>query len=164
METITLFDLDRLLTKDLLERVRRAEKQPSWRTVAFEGYPTAMLLRPCEEDSGSFHYMFFPATAAQRFHYHPSVRYLLIASDVPVEVQHSSAATDTDPRPASQWTTLPPYSLNVARIPTHHWHRFVTEDETGTGAVAFSIHGDDGIPLDAISDDLMTEVTIFFKQ
>src|SRR6266487_2837985 len=162
MESIKLFDLDHSQTKNLLARAREADKQPSWHTVAFEGYPTAMLLKPCEADSGSFHYMFFPPTAAQRFHYHPSVRYLLIASDVPVKVQHSSAVTDTDPRPTSQWITLSPYSLNVARIPTHYWHRFVTDDETGTGAVAFSIHGDDGIPLDAIGDHLMTEVTVFF--
>src|SRR6266496_1707923 len=112
MESMTLFDLDRSLTKELLESARKADKQPSWHTVAFEGYPTAMLIRPCEADA----------------------------------------------RPVSTWKTLPPFTLNIARIPTHHWHRFVTEDESGSGALAFTVHGDDGVPLDAVKDDLMTEV------
>lgn len=164
MEIKKLFDLDRQLTVELLQRARKADNQPSWRTVEFEGYPTAMLLRPCEEDPGSLHYMFFPATAAQRFHYHPSVRFILIVGDVPVKVQHSAASIDADPRPVSEWTTFTPFSLNVARIPAHHWHRFVTEGGSDNGALAFTIHGDDEIPLDAIKDDLMTEVTIFFRE
>jgi hypothetical protein len=164
MESMKLFDLPPDFTKALLERATKADKQPNWHTVAFEGYPTAMLLRPCEADSGSLHYMFFPAQAAQRFHYHPSVRYILIVGDVPINVQHSAAPIDKDPRPASKWTTFSPFSLNIARIPTHHWHRFIAEDSPGSGALAFTVHGDDGIPLEAVKDDLMTEVTVFFEE
>lgn len=163
MESMTLFDLDKSFTTDLLDRARTGDKQPSWHTVEFEGYPTAMLLRPCEADTGSLHYMFFPATAAQRFHHHPSVRFLVIAADVPVRVQHSPALTSEDPRRSASWVTLPPFALNIARIPTNHWHRFVTETDSGRGALAFTIHGDDGIPLDRIRDDLMTEVTTFLE-
>lgn len=164
MEHVKLFDVPTSITEDLLTQSRKAQDQPSWHTVDFEGYPTAMLMRPCEADPGSLHYMFFPPTAAQRFHYHPSVRYLLIVSDVAVNVQHSSSPIDADPRASARWTTLPPHSLNIVRIPFHHWHRFVTDDQSGTGAVAFSVHGDDGIPLAEITDRLMTEVTVFFQE
>jgi hypothetical protein len=164
MESLQLFRLARQQTKHLLSKALREHSEGRWRLSTFNDLPTAMLFRPNEEHEGSLHYMFFPASASQKFHYHPSARYLILIGDIDVHIHYSYADTNENPNLSESRILLPSYTLNAVRFRPNLWHRFETMGEEGLGVIAFSFHGDDNVNnTSEISDSLMEEITFFWE-
>ena len=163
MESLTLFQLGTRETRHILVRALKAQRSGRWRLSTFNNLPTAMLFRPNSDHEGSFHYMFFPTPAGQRFHYHPGARYLILIGDVETHVDYSYAPTNEDPKLSSQRIVIPSHTFQVIRFKPCLWHRFETNDNDGLGVVAFSFHGKDDVADGSISDNLMEEVTFFWE-
>jgi len=165
METISIFHVNEDTVGQLLSTALAEQCNSAWGMSTFNGLPTAMLFRPNSEMEGSFHYMFFPSSAQQRFHYHPGSRYLVLLGDVDIHVHYSNVGKEECPYNDMNCIILPKHTLCVVRFKPYLWHRFETKDERGTGVMAFSFHGDDQLEdTENITDDLMEELTTFWEK
>ena len=165
MESICLFQVGTRETKHLLAKALKEQENGPWRLSTFNNLPTAMLFRPNEEHEGSLHYMFFPPSASQQFHYHPSARYLLLLGDVDVHIHYSYASKDENPNLSAENILIPRYMFTAIRFNACLWHRFETKSESGSGVIAFSFHGNDYVgDTSAVADNLMEEVTFFWGE
>jgi hypothetical protein len=164
MESLPLFRIGKRETRHLLVRASKEQQSGRWRVSTFNDLPTAMLFRPNDEHEGSLHYMFFPSPAGQLFHYHPAARYLLLIGDIDIHIDYSFAEENEDPSLSAQHLLIPSHTFTAVRFRPRLWHRFETKDNQGLGVLAFSFHGNDHVDdLSTVSDDLMEEVTIFWR-
>jgi hypothetical protein len=163
VEIIRLFDIGKAALGTVLASAQRFNADGPIPMTEFDGFPTAMLLRPATDFTGSLHYMFFPRRATQAFHYHPSSRYLLLLGDVDLSIHHSTAGPASDPRASEQVEVVQAGTLATLRFPAQYWHSFRTESTRGRGVLAFTFHEDDGIASGETSrDDLMQQETTFW--
>lgn len=162
MELITIATLPPPMTTDLLRALRNAQDTNSQLTT-FNNLPTAMLFAPTAQYGASLHYMFFPAIARQRFHYHPRPRYLLLLGDTSVHVHYSAVPVTANPHQSARTLTIPPFVLSALRFEGNFWHAFETTGDAAIGVVAFSFHDNDQVTdLSTVSDHLMEELTTFW--
>ena len=105
LDVFPLFNLEPTTTADIISAALAQHGNPDWRLSVFGDQPTAMLLRPGDQDPGSVHYMYFPSPSAQVFHHHPGARSLIAVGDVelreaPVEQRRVGLRVDREQRPA----------------------------------------------------------------
>ena len=147
----------------LLDACDAAHSSPSMPLTTFNGFPTAMLLRPTAEQPGSMHYMFFPARARQEFHYHPGGRYILLIGDVDMHVHHSGVGVAEDPTEAPETLVVNAGTFAAIRMKAETWHCFETKSDSGRGVFAITFHDDDEMDPSAVGDDLMEEATFYWR-
>lgn len=162
LESFELLSLEEGPVEGLLRSCLDAHDDPGLPMTSFNGFPTAMLLRPTAEQPGSLHYMFFPARASQEFHRHPGGRYILLVGDVPMHVHYSEAPPKENPADSCETLVIPARTFAGIRMPPEMWHRFETSSETGAGVFAITFHDDDEVDPTAVQDDLMEEATFYW--
>lgn len=166
MELHKLATFPKDVVDQMLQAARASQEAGDAPLDTFNGLPTLVVFRPTIEYPGSLHYMFFPPSAQQEFHYHPGERYLLLLGDVDLTIQHSNADIDTRENPGDTGSTvvLPACTAAAIRLKKETWHRFSTNG-SGIGVIAFTFHPDDGPESRSRAlRGLMEELTVFWRE
>lgn len=161
----------RILTEQPLHAVRefvgrmKGIPQSDPNASTFSGLPTGVILPPTVQMDSSLHWMVFPPSSKQRFHYHPSSRYLIVLGDVDLKAHYSAASVDQNPHSDSRFCLIPALSLACIRFPGFYWHMFESADMDGLGIAAFSFHGKDDLEaLGGTPANMMEELTVFWGE